>query len=44
VENISPKLLSETISFLDKKIKTDFSIVYYHLDEKFIKNYQLKTL
>jgi hypothetical protein len=44
VESISPELLSQTISFLDQKIKNDFSIVYYHLDEKFIKNYQLKTL
>ncbi len=44
VESISPELLKQTIAFLNKKIKKDFHIVYYHLDEKFIKNYHLKSL
>lgn len=44
VENISSELLKQTISFLDQKIKKDYSIVYYHLDEKLLRNYHLNTL
>lgn len=41
IETISPELLSQTKEFLEKKLKNDFRIIYYHLDEKFIQNYNL---
>jgi len=43
VETVPEKLLSDTKSFLDKKLKTDFRIVFYHLDDQFIHNYNLKN-
>ena len=44
IEHISPELLNETRSFLDQKIKNDFRLVYYHLDEQFLKNYKTQEL
>lgn len=42
VETISESLLENTKSFLDKKLKDNYRIVYYHLDEKFTQNHNLK--
>jgi hypothetical protein len=36
IENITPELLREAKTFLDKKIKNDYHIVYYHLDKPFL--------
>lgn len=44
VETISEDVLKETTSFLDSKLKNDYRIIYYHLDEKFTQNYNLKNL
>lgn len=38
IEEISEKTLLQTLDFLDTKI-ADYSVVYYHLDEKFTQNY-----
>lgn len=44
VETISPELLQDTKAFLDQKLKNDYRIIYYHLDQKFTQNYNLKEL
>jgi len=44
VENINPELLSDSKAFLDSKLKYDYSIIYYHLDDKFTQQYNLKDL
>lgn len=41
VETISESLLKDTKAFLDEKLKNDYRIIYYHLDEKFINNYNI---
>lgn len=38
VEEIEEKQRQEVIEFLDKKLQTNYPIIYYHLDSKFIKN------
>lgn len=44
IETISEELLKDTTLFLDSKLKNDYRIIYYHLDEKFTQNYNLNTL
>ena len=44
IEQISPELLEEIRNFLDKKIKKDFRLIYYHLDEQFLKQYKTTQL
>lgn len=44
VETISEDVLIETKSFLDSKLKDDYRIIFYHLDEKFTQNYNLNNL
>ncbi len=44
VEDVSPELLKDIKSFLDDKLNYDYSIIYYHLDEQFIKQYNLNQL
>ena len=41
VETISQSLLKDTKLFLDSKLKDDYRIIYYHLDDQFITNYNL---
>lgn len=44
IEAINQELLMQTKSFLDSKLKDDYRIIYYHLDEKFIQHYNLNQL
>lgn len=44
LETIPSNLLKEVRSFLDTKIKSDFDIVYYHLDTQFLTRYSLADL
>ena len=44
VESISPVLLQEAKAYLHQKIKRPYDIVYYHLDEAFLKNYTIQNL
>ena len=44
IETISEDLLKKTKRFLDTKLKNDYRIIYYHLDDKFIHNYNLNAL
>lgn len=44
IENITPQLLNETKRYLSKKIKKPYHIVYYHLDEVFLKQYTIQEL
>jgi len=44
VEEISPELLHEAKTFLNKHIKRDYRIVYYHLDEPFLKQFTIEQL
>jgi hypothetical protein len=44
IESISPALLHDTRMFLDKKIKADYDIVYFHLDEQFLKRFRVEDL
>lgn len=44
VETIPISLLKETREFLDSKIKTDFDLVYYHLDGLFLNRYLVDDL
>jgi len=44
LETISAELLRQTREFLDSKIKSDFEIVYYHLDQMFLKRYTIADL
>ncbi len=44
VEEISPELLQEAKSFLNKYIDRDYRIVYYHLDQPFLKKYTVEQL
>lgn len=43
-ETISPGLLHEARKFLDSQIKTDYDIVYYHLDAQFLERYEIDDL
>ena len=43
-EDVSPELLKETKLFLDDKLKEDYRIIYYHLDEQFISKYNLNKM
>ena len=44
VEGISPELLQETKTFLNRHIHRDYRIVYYHLDRPFLEQYTVKQL
>lgn len=44
LETISPELLRKSREFLDSKIKSEFEIVYYHLDALFLKEYTIQEL
>ncbi len=39
IESITQENLDETLDFINKKIK-DYNIIYYQLDNRFLKNYQ----
>ncbi len=44
IESISSELLREAKQYLNKKIKKPYHIVYYHLDEAFLKQYTIQEL
>jgi hypothetical protein len=44
VEEISPKLLQEAKTFLNKHLHCDYRIVYYHLDQPFLEQYRIEQL
>ncbi|MCL2761045.1 MAG: hypothetical protein FWD70_05305 [Desulfuromonadales bacterium] len=44
IEFISSNLLHDARMFLDKKIKADYDIVYFHLDEQFLKRFRIEDL
>ena len=44
LEVITPELLTEAKDYLDSKIKTDYSIVYYHLDAPFLEQFMINDL
>ena len=44
VEEISPELLQEAKTFLNNHINCDYRIVYYHLDQPFLKQYTVQQL
>ena len=44
VEEVSPELLSEAKEYLNAKIKTDYNIVYYHLDAPFLEQFSIEQL
>lgn len=44
VEEIQENLLKDTKSFLNKKLKYDYHIIYYHLDDKFTQKINLNQL
>lgn len=43
-ETISAGLLKQTRAFLDSKIKTDYQIIYYHLDAQFLDRFEIADL
>lgn len=44
IENISPKLLNETKTYLSKKIDKPYNIIYFHLDSIFVKRFKTEEL
>ena len=45
IENITPELLNTAKNYIGKKLKNkNYSIVYFHLDNKFIKRFTIKEL
>lgn len=44
IETISPELLAKAQQLVQQYAKTDYRMIYYHLDENFIKNYTLQQL
>ena len=44
VEEISPELLKEAKTFLNKHINHDYRIIYYHLDQTFLNQYTIEQL
>lgn len=44
VETISPALLEEVKLYLEQKIRRPYDIVYYHLDESFLKQFTIQNL
>jgi hypothetical protein len=44
LESISPELLREAKDYLNHKIKKEYDIVYYHLDEPFLQQYTIQDL
>ena len=44
VEGISPELLQEAKTFLNKHIRRHYRIVYYHLDQPFLNQYTIEQL
>jgi len=39
IEEIAEKDITESLNFIDEKLNYPFHIIYYHLDERFTKNY-----
>ncbi|WP_333850511.1 hypothetical protein [Epilithonimonas sp.] len=39
IEEIAEKDITESLNFIDEKLDYPFNIIYYHLDERFTKNY-----
>lgn len=39
IEEITEKDITESLNFIDNKLNYPFNIIYYHLDERFTKNY-----
>jgi hypothetical protein len=44
IEEITPELLNESKVYLDKKIKHDYNIVYYHLSKGFLNRFTIEDL
>jgi hypothetical protein len=44
LEAIRPEVLQEAKTYLNRQIKQDFRLVYYHLDEPFLEQYTLDNL
>lgn len=44
VEEISPQLLQQAKDYLNRKIKKDYNIVYYHLDKTFLTRFAVDEL
>lgn len=44
IESITPELLQEAKTYLNSKVKTDYTIVYYHLDNLFLKRFTVDDL
>ncbi len=44
LESISPELLRQARSCLDARIKKEYGIVYYHLDEPFLNTFPIEAL
>ncbi len=44
LEIITPQLLTEAKQYLNRKIDDDYSIVYFHLSEGFLKRFTIKEL
>jgi len=44
IETITPELLDEAKQYLDRKIDRDFTWVYFHLSQGFLKRYTIDNL
>jgi len=44
IERIEPSLLNEAKSYLNGKLKSNYNIVYYHLDKPFIERFTIDEL
>ena len=44
IETITPELLAEAKQYLDQKIEKDYSLVYFHLSEGFLRRYSIENL
>ena len=44
IETITPELLAEAKQYLDHKIDRDFTLVYFHLSQGFLKRYTIENL
>lgn len=44
IESISPQLLDEAKTYLNGHVKKEYAVIYYHLDEKFLKQYSISDL
>ena len=44
IETITPELLTEARQYLDHQIKRDYTLVYFHLSQGFLKRYTIENL